>query len=310
MTTAEEQDRLLVIKLGALGDFVQAMGPFQAIRKAHPTADITLLTTKPLAELAERSGWFDHVWIDERPRSLSGYWALRRRLLSGRFRMIFDLQTSDRSSNYWRMLWPHRPLLSGIAAGASHPHDNPDRDTMHTRDRQRDQLFRAGIPSVPPPDVSWMTADLSHLSLPDRFGLIVPGGAPHRPEKRWPADRFGALARHWVANGLTPVLIGTTADVDWTAAIAESCPQALNLTGRTSLFELAGLARQAEIAVGNDTGPMHLAAVTGCRCLVLYSHASDPALCAQKGPRVDILRVPVLSDLSVDTVTERLETGA
>ena len=310
MTATEEQDRLLVIKLGALGDFVQAMGPFQAIRKAHPTAEITLLTTKPFAELAERSGWFDHVWIDERPRSLSGYWALRRRLLSGRFRMIFDLQTSDRSSNYWRMLWPHRPLLSGIAAGASHPHDNPDRDRMHTLDRQRDQLFRAGIPEVPRPDVSWMTADLSRLSLPDRYGLIVPGGAPHRPEKRWPAGRFAALAATWAETGLTPILIGTKADADWTRAIAQACPQTLDLTGQTSLFELASLARQAEVAVGNDTGPMHLAAVAGCRCLVLYSHASDPALCAQKGPHVDILRVPDLSDLPVSTVTERQSAAA
>lgn len=290
--------RVLVIKLGALGDFVQAMGPFQAIRTALPQAEITLLTTKPFAGLAERSGWFDRVWVDARPRGPLGYLALRNRLRGGGFDMVFDLQTSDRSALYWWLMWPDRPYLSGIAPGASHPHDNPARDRMHTLDRQRDQLARAGIAEVPMPNAAWMNADLSALALPQRFGLLVPGGAPHRPEKRWPADRYAALATRWAAGGLTPVLIGTAADAEWTSAIAAACPDALDLTGRTDLLQLASLARRAEIAVGNDTGPMHLAAVAGCRCVVLYSHASDPKLCGQKGPQVTILRVPNLTGLN------------
>lgn len=290
--------RVLIIKLGALGDFVQAMGPFQAIRKALPDARITLLTTKPFAGLAENSGWFDAVWIDERPRGPLGYLALRNRLRGGKFDMVFDLQTSDRSGFYWWLMGPGRPYLSGIAPGASHRHDNPARDGMHTLERQREQLKMAGIPKVPLPTVDWMDADLSSLNLPARIGLLVPGGAPHRPEKRWPADRYAALAARWVAEGLIPVLIGTAADAEWTSAIAAACPDALDLTGRTDLFQLAGLARRAEIAVGNDTGPMHLAAVAGCRCVVLYSHASDPRLCGQKGPEVTILRVPSLAGLN------------
>lgn len=294
--------RVLVIKLGALGDFVQAMGPFQAIRRALPEAEITLLTTKPFAPLAERSGWFDAVWLDERPRGLAGFRALRRRLRGGRFDMVFDLQTSDRSSLYWQLMRPGAPYLSGIARGASHPHANPQRDSMHTLDRQREQLAMAGIAEVPPPDAGWMQADLSAFALPDRYGLIVPGGSPDRADKRWPAERFGALASAWAAAGLTPVLVGTAADADWTGAAAALCPAARDLTGATDLFQLAGLARGAALAVGNDTGPMHLAAVAGCRCVVLYSAASDPALCGQRGPDVTILRETALSDLSVARV--------
>ena len=299
-------NRVLVIKLGALGDFVQAMGPFQAIRTALPDAQITLLTTRPFVELATRSGWFDQVWTDHRPRSFAGYWALRRQILEGRFDMIFDLQTSDRSGNYWRMLWPRRPLISGIVAGATHPHNNPNRNAMHTLERQRDQLEMAGISSVAGPKVDWMQGDIDGLGLPDRFGLIVPGGSAHRPDKRWPAERFAALAQAWVQSGLTPVIIGTKADADWTDVVAAACPQAIDLTGKTELFQLASLCRRAEIAVGNDTGPMHLAAVAGCPCLVLYSKASNPALCAQKGPSVRLLQVDDLNDLSVESVLDRL----
>ena len=295
-------NRILVVKLGALGDFVQAMGPFQAIRSVLPGAHITLLTTKPFAGLAAASGWFDAVWLDEYPRGPLGFLKMRTRLRDGRFDMVFDLQTSDRSSVYWRLTWPSRPRLSGIAKGASHPHDNPDRDRMHTLDRQRDQLARAGIADVPPPDISWMDGVPIGFELPENFGLLVPGGAPHRLEKRWPAQHYAELAGRWVAKGRTPVLIGANAERTIAATIADACPEALDLTGKTSIVDLAGLARHASVAVGNDTGPMHLAAIAGCRCVVLYSHASDPALCGQQGPDVAILREPALGDLTVESV--------
>ncbi|MGH6995954.1 MAG: glycosyltransferase family 9 protein, partial [Stellaceae bacterium] len=60
-------ERILVIKLGALGDFVQAMGPAAAIRAHHPRARIMLLTTPAYAELGRRAPYFDDVWSDERP---------------------------------------------------------------------------------------------------------------------------------------------------------------------------------------------------------------------------------------------------
>ena len=77
---------------------------------------------------------------------------------------------------------------------------------------------------------------------------------------------------------------------------------ALDLTGRTSLGEVAALARRATLAVGNDTGPMHLIAAAGCRSIVLFSRASDPALCAPRGRQVEVLRYPDLADLAVEDV--------
>ena len=59
--------RILVIKLSALGDFVQATGPMKAIRTAHPGARITLLTTAPYVAMGQATGWFDEVWSDGRP---------------------------------------------------------------------------------------------------------------------------------------------------------------------------------------------------------------------------------------------------
>lgn len=299
-----EPQRLLVIKHGALGDFVQALGPMQAIREAHPQAHITLLTTAPYAELGRRSGYFDDVWVDTRPRWFSfGQWlALRRKLISGRFGRIYDLQTSGRSSRYFYLLPTPRPEWSGIGLGRSHPHSNERRNLMHTLDRQAEQLRMAGISRVPPPDLSWADADIGRYRLEPRFALLVPGGSAHRPEKRWPAEKYATLARALSADGIQPVLIGTKAEAELIATIKAAAPKAADLLGRTSFFDLAALARHAVVAVGNDTGPMHLFAVAGAPCLVLFSAASDPALCAPRGQQVRVIRSARLEEVSVEEV--------
>ena len=300
--------RVLVIKLGALGDFVLALGAFAAIRAAHATAHVTLLTTAPYVELARASGCFDAVWTDQRPSFLqvNRWLGLRARLRDGRFQRVYDLQTSDRSGWYFRLMGPQRPEWSGIAPGCSHPHANPRRDFMHSLDRQAEQLAAAGIAEAPPPDLSWARADIARFGLPARYAILAPGGAAHRPEKRWPAERFAALARVIAARGATPAMVGGGDEIGLADTISGAAPQVRNLVGETSLLELATIARGAAGAVGNDTGPMHVAAVAGCPTVVLFSAASDPALTAPRGSSVVVLAKPSLSELSLDEVAAAL----
>ncbi|MBF0128963.1 MAG: glycosyltransferase family 9 protein [Alphaproteobacteria bacterium] len=283
------------------------MGPFAAIRAHHESARITLLTTRPYAAFAAASPYFDEVWIDDKPKlwQFRRVLALRARLEGGRFDRVYDLQTSDRSSFYFRLLGGGTEW-SGIARGCSHPHANPDRDRLHTLERQAEQLRQAGIADVPRPDLSWVEADIGRFNLPDRFVLLVAGGAPHRPGKRWPAAAYAALAGRLLGEGLTPVLLGTGQDRTQTETIVSACPEAVDLSERTSFPDIAALARKARGAVGNDTGPMHLIAAAGCPSLVLYSRASDPALCAQRGEAVSIVRTAVLDALPVDEVRAAL----
>ncbi|MCY4238475.1 MAG: glycosyltransferase family 9 protein [Rhodospirillaceae bacterium] len=301
---------ILVIRLGALGDFVLSFGPMAAIRAHHRKDRITLLTTDPFRDLADSSGYFDEVWTGGRPRRFTPDWfRLGKRLKKGGFDRVYDLQTSRRSRAYYWMMKPVE--WSGNIAGASHPDPNPDRHALHTVERQRGQLAAAGIDAVPAGDVSWITAPVDEFDLSGSYVLIVPGGSAHRPAKRWPADRYLNLCRRLIRSGRTPVLIGGSEDAALLAAISTTDLAIINLVGQTSLEQIAVLARQAEAAIGNDTGPMHLVAMTGCPSLVLFSSSSDPALCAPRpglqGGAVDILRRRALEALSVDTVMERLE---
>ncbi len=308
MNAEAPRPAILVVKLGALGDVVQALGPMAAIRRHHADAHIVVLTSAPFADFLRASPYADEVWVDSRPHKLNvaGLLALRARLRGGKFQRVYDLQTSERSALYYKIMAPRRPEWSGIAPGASHPHANPERDRMHTVDRQRDQLAMAGIAEVPATDLSWVAADVARFKLPEPYALLVPGGSAGRPAKRWPVAKYAALATELTAHGATPVLIGGPDEKGLGETIRSVAPRARDLIGKTSFADIAVLARGAGAAIGNDTGPMHLIAAAGCPSVVLFSAESDPRLCAPKGAEVVVLRRENLQGLGVDEVLRLL----
>jgi ADP-heptose:LPS heptosyltransferase len=312
--TCPRPRRVLVIRLSALGDFVQALGPIAAIRRHHQGDRVSLLTTRPLADFARELGLFDEVLVDDRPSplALSGWLALSLRLRQGRFDRVYDLQTSDRSSVYAWLMRPGLPEWSGIARGCSHPHANPDRDRQHTLDKQAEQLLMAGIyptplPTLPPldralPDRLAAQLDARRLGGRRDFVLLVPGSSPQHLTKRWPAARFAMLAQALGEIGTVPVVVGSPHEAPLAGAIREACPGAVDLVGRTDIAMLAALARGARLTVGNDTGVCHLAAAAGCPLIVLFSQATDPARFAPRGRLVRVFAVPDLNNLAAETV--------
>ena len=302
-----EAKKILVIRLGALGDFILSFGPFAAIRAAHPQAHITLLTTAPFARLGRLSPWFDAVVIDRRAPwwDIRGFIEILRKLRGYDF--VYDLQTSGRSSRYFRIAG--KPGWSGIAPGCSHPHANAERDEMHTWERQRDQLAMAGITQVPVAETDWLIRAAQPPEVPQPYALLVPGASPHRPAKRWPTALYGQLAVQLRRAGITPVIVGTGPEGAIAKIIQEHCAEAVDLTGQTDLPGLAALAAGARFAVGNDTGPMHLAAAMGCYCVTLFSYASDFNRTQPRGPagqRYTVLREDNLAELPVDEVLTAL----
>lgn len=294
--------RILVIKLSALGDFILSVGAFQAIRRHHADARITLLTTRPFARLGDSTGCFDEVWIDRRPplRRVDLWLALARRLRGARFDRVYDLQRSQRTGWYYRLAG--RPPWNGDVPGCTYYCDMTRNRDRHICERQAQQLSVAGITDVARPDLSFMVADLARFDLPRRYALLVPGSSPHRAIKRWPAERYGALAQALHARGVTPLLIGGKAEAAEMATITAACPQARDLSDRTSLEDLATLARGAALAVGNDTGPMHLIAAAGAPSLMLLCRETDALLSGPIGRRTAVLQRDFLVDLEVAPV--------
>ncbi|MFN9928451.1 MAG: glycosyltransferase family 9 protein, partial [Phenylobacterium sp.] len=184
-------DRILVIKLSALGDFVLALAAMKKIREAHPKAHVTLLTTPPFEALAKVCPYFNAVDTGGRPAAFSDWVELRRRLRAARFDRVYDLQTSARSNRIFQALRPGPPPWSGVAFGCALRHANPLRNQMHTLERQADQLMYAGIwpdaptepGTAPAPDRSWRFQASGGerrgpgATLPRPNASLVPGGS-------------------------------------------------------------------------------------------------------------------------------------
>lgn len=300
--------RILVIKHSAFGDLILSTGSFKAIRAHHVGDHITLLTTAGFADLAASAPYFDAVWTDPRPtwRTPGAWIRVVRRLRHAGFARVYDLQRNDRTAGYYRALWPRRPEWVGIVPGCSHRYVKPVAPT-HIVEREVAQLALAGLAADPLPDLHWLGATTPPPLDADAMVLLVPGGAAHRPEKRWPAASYAALAVGLAAAGRQPVLIGGAAEEEARSAIRAACPAAIDLGGRTDIAQIAALARRALAAVGNDTGPMHVIAAAGCPSVSLFGPASDPALIGPRGPCVTVLRHDPLDALAVNRVQAALD---
>lgn len=307
--------RVLVIQLGGVGAFVMALGAAKRIREHHVGARITLLTTEATKELAEKAPYFDTVEADGKPTEPQAITKLIARIRAAKYDIIYDLEGSSRTNNYFQGLRPWPPKWSGPTPGASHAFDGA-RSQMHPLDRYAAQLAAAEFPAEPVmPDLSWVRQvlrDPPRLS-PDYFGIrgpyivLLPRGSTADPSRRWDDAKYAELAHRAAAHGVTPVVLGGPDERPVGAAVAKLEPRAKNLVTRPDLFQTVGLLERAAFAVGDDVDLMHMAAATGVPCLVFLSALSHPELTAPRGRGgVVTLTASVISDLPVEQVERQL----
>ncbi|MCI4397893.1 MAG: lipopolysaccharide heptosyltransferase II [Acidobacteria bacterium] len=104
-----------------------------------------------------------------------------------------------------------------------------------------------------------------------------------KPPRAWHAERFGEVGKAILERkGLTPVLVGGPGDDGAHAPFREVCPKAVDLAGKTSLRSMAAVVSRAALFVGNDSGPMHVAAAVGVPVVAVFGpgapHKTEPYL--------------------------------
>jgi heptosyltransferase II len=120
--------------------------------------------------------------------------------------------------------------------------------------------------------------------------VMHPGGGSNPVatdlRKQWPVERFARLGNHLARrHGARVALVGSEADRPLAAAIGGlMAVKATNLAGQMGLGELGALCEVADLYVGNDAGPTHVAAATGCPTLAIYG-PSDPAVSGPHAPQ-------------------------
>jgi ADP-heptose:LPS heptosyltransferase len=118
-------------------------------------------------------------------------------------------------------------------------------------------------------------ADARALAGTGPYACLHPGAS--RPDNRWPAPRFAALADRLASAGVQVVLTGTDGERDAvTAVTAAMTAPAVDLCGRTSVGLLAALFAASDLVVSNDTGAAHVAAAVRVPSVVVFPADGDP----------------------------------
>jgi ADP-heptose:LPS heptosyltransferase len=296
-------EKILVIKHGALGDIIQGIDAYASVRVGHPRARISLLTTAPFAGIARRMPFFDEVLIDSRAGAWNIFALMKMRsIMHSGWTRIYDFQSSRRTERYFNTLVPVGVEFVGVHDGVSHL--VPDMAGVNNRDRMVKAARIGGCPKINAP-MDWLAEDRPDGTPDGNYAVLIPGCSPAKPEKRWPARGYAALADLLIERGMTPVLAGTDLDRDAgdrVLALTGRSGKIADLIGKTSLMELAGLLRSANAVIGNDTGPVFLAARLGAPTVMVMSAHTDPAMSAPYGPRAAWVRRDNLSDLPATEV--------
>jgi len=312
--------RVLVIQLGGVVPFVQALSAARHIRDAHVGARITLLTTDATRELAEKCPYFDTVEADGKPKEPQAITRLIARIRAAKYDVIYDLEGSNRTNNYFQGMRPWPPKWSGPIASAAYPYVACSREDAHPLDFYAGQLAAAGIGLEEPllPDLSWLRPALrdpprlqpEFFGLRGRYVLMLPRGSQEASTRRWAEEKYIAVARSLYRQGVTPVMLGGPEERPMGAAMAKAEPGAKNLVTRPDFFQCIGLAERAYYAFGDDVDLMHAVAAAGTSCLVFLSSLARPELAAPRGRGGVVgFTAAVVADLPVEQVERQLRNA-
>jgi ADP-heptose:LPS heptosyltransferase len=250
---------VLILRALGLGDFLTGVPAYRALRSAYPQAVLTLAAPAYLEPLMGRTGALDHLRpteglgrlgaVDPRPDLAVN--------LHGRgVESIDDLVTTAAGK-----LISHRHPLRPEIVGPQWP------DDLHEVRRWCQLLEFEGIPADPH-DLRLLPPDVPPL-VPDAV-VVHPGAAA--PARRWPAERFGAVARRLAADGHQIVVTGTPDEATAAATVVGSGGLSLqsNLCGELDLMQLAALVASARLVICGDTGVAHLASAYGTPSVLLF----------------------------------------
>lgn len=292
--------RVLIVRLGALGDVVHAIPVAAALRRAFPRARIDWLVSAKHREILDLVPVIDRrLVINDRGGASAGasLAAAVRELRHARYDVAIDLQGLIKSALLARA--SGAPRVLGFSSRYAREraarifyteaHDPgrgglyDPRETRHVVEINLGLLTLVGItaarPEFPVDEPPSEAARAMRERTGGRYALLNPGAA--WPNKRWPPERLAAVAielreRH----GLTSVVLWGPDEAPLAAAVAAAAGGAAIVSPPTTIADLVALARGAALMVSGDTGPTHVAAAIGTPIVGIYG----PTRPARNGP--------------------------
>ena len=294
----------LVRPQNQLGDLLLNVPAIRAIRERFPRARITLIAGRQNAPAVQGQPWVDEVRVVDTRNALGVLGDSLRPGPRPDLAIYFTTVSYSKSGAF--------------RTRASRARERVGFDAAHYGERDRAALTRAvpyperalhqsevslvlaravGATSEPPPPPTYLPDPELLARAPRGVAYLHPGAG--KVKNRWPADRFAMVAKELLARAVDVLWIEGPQDEGCVDAAGRALGKTLPVVRGESIPMLAARFAAARVYVGNDTGPLHLAAATGCPSVGIYGW-SDPREWAPVGRVVRTVRA---ADHSLESIT-------
>lgn len=289
---AEAPRRILAVQIADIGDLILTTPALSSLREAHPTAQITLLTTAHSAPIVAETGLVDDVLTFNRfagKRDVGRGAALAQALRRGKFDTTIFFHHFTTRAGALKM------AAIALAAGSRRRLGLENGRGFFLTDRLADAGFGAQhqaqywldlvalLGADPTPRRACVVVrEADRMWARERLPagrprvILHPGSGGFNPARRWSPDAFAAVGDQLAASrGAHLIVVGTRTD-DGEATLNALNSPALDLSGQTTLSQLAALLEGADLFIGADSGVMHLAAALRVPLVAIFG-PSNPA---------------------------------
>ena len=308
--------RVLIYRLGSLGDTLVALPAFHLVRQVFPEAHITLLTNVPVSSnvapmediLRNTHLYDDSLSYPTSLRDVSKLSGLRKTLKTGRYDCLIYLTepkggilSSIRDYLFFRFCGIRRVIGVPFSSRTLRPVKLPDSDLFLSETARVLECIRE-LGNVDVRDPKWWDMQLIQAETAEAETLLREHGISGRflaasvgtkiQPNDWEDPNWSSLMERLTADfpGLPLILFGASEERERCARLAALWrgPKA-NLCGMTSPRVSAAILRSAAVMVCHDSGPMHLAAVMGVPCVAIFSARNPPGVWYPRGENHTVL---------------------
>lgn len=296
------EKKILVIKIGALGDVILVGPSLRMLRKKFPQAKIDLLVDPRFAPVISRSPDLHEVILFDRRRARSWFWLARfaKRLRREGYDLSVDFQNNKRT--HLLAFLAGVPARYGFRRGIfgrllNHPDftfqeaDSPVRHQFRILSRLGINQFDERLELWPDPEsdekIDGWFEEKGFDPAVKKVGLVI-GSSPRWLTKRWPVESFRALAGRLMQElGAQVVLIGSGEDRPLAGAFDSKSKLLLDLVGKTTLRDTVSLVNRLDFLVTGDTAPLHIGGALGKPMAALFG-PTDPKRHLVPSPRTSV----------------------
>lgn len=277
---ADPPKRLLVLCREHIGDLVNTTAGIWALRQNFPSVHLVVEVGERAISVLENFPGIDEIWPRPTHQGLMRKMQRLKQMRAAGFDLCVILDDSNSMVQWAR--WAKIPRVAGVWRGVKHEglFDAYARlaEEMHeVRDHNRALIELMGLdvsdfrPRLFPSsnDLHVVHLALRKSGIDGPFVAIHPGAS--EAARRWPAERFGEVARRLIEDGHSVLVLGGPGEEALVEDVLSACGgRAMRLKRKLSVVQLAALLSKASLLICNDTGPMHIAGAMGTRVVGLF----------------------------------------